>query len=205
MADQKATNITFHEGKVTAEERRALTKNKPAVIWLTGLSASGKSTIAMALEQVLIQRGHLAYCLDGDNIRFGLNKNLGFSPEDRAENIRRIAEVAKLFVDAGLFAICSFISPYKADRDAARALRPEGDFIEVFVDAPVEVCSERDPKGLYKKAIAGEIKGFTGVSPDAPYEAPEKPELHIRTDQTSVEGAVQAILDLLDAQGRLKA
>jgi adenylylsulfate kinase len=205
MADQKATNITFHEGKVTAEERRALTKNKPAVIWLTGLSASGKSTIAMALEQVLIQRGHLAYCLDGDNIRFGLNKNLGFSPEDRAENIRRIAEVAKLFVDAGLFAICSFISPYKADRDAARALLPEGDFIEVFVDAPVEVCSERDPKGLYKKAIAGEIKGFTGVSPDAPYEAPEKPELHIRTDQTSVEGAVQAILDLLDAQGRLKA
>jgi adenylylsulfate kinase len=203
MAEQKATNITFHEGKVTAEERRALTKNKPAVIWLTGLSASGKSTIAVALEQVLIQRGHVAYCLDGDNIRFGLNKNLGFSPEDRTENIRRIGEVAKLFVDAGLFAICSFISPYKADRDSARALVAEGDFIEIFVDAPVDVCAERDPKGLYKKAIAGEIKGFTGVSPDAPYEAPEKPELHIRTDQTSIEGAVQAILELLDSQGRL--
>jgi adenylylsulfate kinase len=203
MAEQKATNITFHEGKITPEERRALTKNKPAVIWLTGLSASGKSTIAVALEQVLIQRGHLAYCLDGDNIRFGLNKNLGFSPEDRTENIRRIGEVAKLFVDAGLFAICSFISPYKADRDSARALMAEGDFLEVFTDAPVAVCAERDPKGLYKKAMAGEIKGFTGVSPDAPYEAPEKPELHINTETTSIEDAVAQILALLESQSRL--
>jgi adenylylsulfate kinase len=202
MAEQKATNIHFHAGKVTPEERQALTKNKPAVIWLTGLSASGKSTIAVALEQVLIQRGHQAYCLDGDNIRFGLNKNLGFSPEDRTENIRRIGEVAKLFVDAGVFAICSFISPYKADRDAARALVAEGNFLEIYVDAPVNICADRDPKGLYKKAIAGEIQGFTGVSADAPYEAPVNPELHIKTDQVSVEEAVAQILGLLEAQSR---
>lgn len=205
MAEQKATNITWHEGTVTRDERKALTKQKPACIWLTGLSACGKSTIAMALEQVLIQRGRLSYVLDGDNIRHGLNKNLGFSPEDRTENIRRIGEVAKLFVDAGLICITSFISPYRADRDLVRELMKEGEFIEVHVDAPVEVCAERDPKGLYKKAMAGEIKGFTGVSPDAPYEAPSNAELHIKTDEKSVEESVQTILDYLDSKGYFQA
>ncbi len=203
MAEQKATNITWHAGTVTPEERQAVTKQKAACVWLTGLSACGKSTIAVALEQVLIQQGHMAYVLDGDNIRHGLNKNLGFSPEDRTENIRRIGEVAKLFVDAGVIAICSFISPYKADRDAVRARMTEGEFIEVHVDAPVEVCAKRDPKGLYEKAMKGEIKGFTGVSPDAPYEAPETPELHLRSDEKSVEECVAEILSLLDTQGRL--
>lgn len=203
MAIQKATNITWHEGHVTSEERRALTKNNPCVLWLTGLSACGKSTIAVALEQVLIQRGHLAYVLDGDNIRHGLNKNLGFSPEDRTENIRRIGEVAKLFVDAGVIAITSFISPYKADRDAARALVPEGQFVEVFVDASIETCTKRDPKGLYEKALRGEIKHFTGVSPDAPYEKPDKPEVHLASDDLSVEQCVEILLDYLQKRGTL--
>lgn len=205
MAEQKATNITWHEGTVTPEQRRALTKQKPAVVWLTGLSACGKSTIAVALEQALIQRGNLAYVLDGDNIRHGLNKNLGFSPEDRTENIRRIGEVAKLFADAGVTAICSFISPYKSDRDAVRARFEGGEFIEVFVDAPVAVCAERDPKGLYKKAMAGEIKGFTGVSPDAPYEAPVAAELHLKTDEKDLVACVNELLDYLEAKGHLMA
>lgn len=205
MAEQKATNITWHAGTVTREEREALTKQKPAVVWLTGLSACGKSTIAVALEQVLIQRGHMAYVLDGDNIRHGLNKNLGFSPEDRTENIRRIGEVGKLFVDAGVIAICSFISPYKADRDAVRARLNEGEFVEIYVDAPIEVCAQRDPKGLYEKAMKGEIKGFTGVSPDAPYEAPDKAELHLRSDQKSVEECVETILNYLAEKGHLSA
>lgn len=205
MTEQKATNITWHEGAVSREERQKLTQQKPAVIWLTGLSACGKSTIAMALEQVLIQRGRLAYVLDGDNIRHGLNKNLGFSPEDRTENIRRIGEVSKLFVDAGLIVISSFISPYQADRQLARELVKDGEFIEIFVDAPVEVCAERDPKGLYKKALAGEIKGFTGVSPDAPYEAPAKPELHIKTNEKTLEESVQAILEYLQSNGYINA
>jgi adenylylsulfate kinase len=181
----------------------AVTRQKPCCIWLTGLSACGKSTIAMALEQVLIQRGHLAYVLDGDNIRHGLNKNLGFSPEDREENIRRIGEVAKLFVDAGLIVITSFISPYRADRDKVRALLQPGEFVEVFVDASVEVCAKRDPKGLYEKAMRGEIKNFTGVSPDAPYEAPANPELHVKTDEISVEEAVATLLDYLESKGHL--
>ncbi len=205
MAEQKATNITWHEGCVTREERKALTRQTPACIWLTGLSACGKSTIAVALEQVLIQRGRLAYVLDGDNIRHGLNKNLGFSPEDRTENIRRIGEVSKLFVDAGLLVITSFISPYRDDRDMVRGLVKEGEFIEIFVDAPVEVCAERDPKGLYKKAMAGEIKGFTGVSPDAPYEAPVNPELHLKTNEKSVEECVEEILAYLDTKGYFNA
>ncbi len=201
MAEQKATNITWHSGTVTHEERRALTGQSPRCVWLTGLSACGKSTIAVALEQVLIQRGHLAYVLDGDNIRHGLNKNLGFSPEDRTENIRRIGEVSKLFVDAGVIVITSFISPYRADRDLVRGLFKEGEFVEVFVDASVEVCAKRDPKGLYEKALKGEIKHFTGVSPDAPYEAPLKPELHLHSDDLSVEECVQALLELLEKGG----
>jgi adenylylsulfate kinase len=205
MTRQVATNITWHPGHVTREERAAVTGQKPCCLWLTGLSACGKSTIAMALEQVLIQRGHLAYVLDGDNIRHGLNKNLGFSPEDREENIRRIGEVAKLFVDAGLIVITSFISPYRADRDKVRALMQPGEFLEVFVDAPVEVCARRDPKGLYEKAMRGEIKNFTGVSPDAPYEAPSRPELHLKTDELTVEQAVATLLDYLESNGYLKA
>ena len=201
MAEQKATNITYHAGNVTAEERRALTKNRPCVVWLTGLSACGKSTIAVALEQVLIQRGHLAYVLDGDNIRHGLNKNLGFSPEDRTENIRRIGEVSKLFVDAGVIAITSFISPYEADRQTARELLKEGDFVEVFVDASIETCTKRDPKGLYEKALRGEIKHFTGVSPDAPYEAPKAPEVHLDSNTLSVDACVEKLIDYLEKRG----
>ena len=205
MAEQKATNITWHEGDVTPGERHQNMGQKGVTLWMTGLSGSGKSTVAVALEQVLLQRGKHAYRLDGDNIRHGLNKNLGFSAEDRAENIRRIGDVAKLFADAGVVTITSFISPYRADRDLVRALHEDADmpFLEVFVDAPLEVAEMRDPKGLYKKARAGEIKGFTGI--DDPYEAPETPELHLRTDQLSVEQSVQQLLDLLEQRGLLTA
>src|SRR6201996_6418085 len=177
MAEQKATNITWHEGTVSRQERQTLLNQKGVVVWMTGLSASGKSTIACILEQMLLERHKHAYRLDGDNIRMGLNKGLGFSAEDRAENIRRIGEVAKLFADSGTIAITSFISPYKKDRDAVRAGSKPGDFIEVYVHVSLEGAEKRDPKGLYKKARAGQIKGFTGI--DDPYEAPEKPELLI--------------------------
>ncbi|HAI14028.1 MAG TPA: adenylyl-sulfate kinase [Phycisphaerales bacterium] len=199
MAEQKATNITWHEGTVTREERTANMGQKGCTLWLTGLSGSGKSTVAVALEQVLLQRGKHAYCLDGDNIRFGLNKNLGFSAEDRAENIRRIGEVAKLFADSGMITVASFISPYTVDRDAARKVHEDAGlpFVEVFVNTPLEVSEERDPKGLYKKARAGEIKGFTGI--DDPYEAPEKPELLLPTHELSVAEAVQVVLDYLES------
>jgi adenylylsulfate kinase len=203
MTKQVATNITWHAGTVTREERQRSLGQRGVTIWLTGLSASGKSTIAVALEQVLIQRGHHAYVLDGDNIRHGLNKNLGFSAEDRAENIRRIGEVCKLFADAGIITLSSFISPYRADRDNVRALHGSAQlpFLEVFVDCPINEAEKRDPKGLYKKARAGEIKGFTGI--DDPYEAPAKPEVHIRTDQLSIEDSVQMLLDELESRGLL--
>ncbi|KCV67933.1 adenylyl-sulfate kinase [Fonticula alba] len=195
--EQKATNITWHAGEFTHAERSALLGQKGLTIWLTGLSASGKSTIGVALEQTLLNNSVNAYRLDGDNIRFGLNKNLGFSDADRQENIRRVAEVAKLFADACTITIASFISPFKADRDAVRALHEAANlpFIEIYVDASLDTLKERDPKGLYKKALAGEIKDFTGIS--SPYEAPEKPELHLKTDASSVEECVQAILDYL--------
>ncbi len=203
MAHQKATNITWHDGEVTAEERQKNLGQTGCTLWMTGLSGSGKSTIAVALEQVLLQRGKHAYRLDGDNIRHGLNKNLGFSADDRAENIRRIGEVAKLFADAGLITITSFISPYRADRDIARDLHDAAKlpFLEVYVDAPLSVAEDRDPKGLYKKARAGEIKGFTGI--DDPYEEPQKAELHLRTDKLSVEASVEALLDELEKRGFL--
>ncbi len=203
MAKQIATNITWHESAVTREQRQSSLGQKGVTVWMTGLPSSGKSTIAVAVEQMLIDRGKHVYRLDGDNDRHGLNKNLGFSAEDRAENIRRIGEVAKLFADAGLIAITSFISPYRADRDLARRLHEADDlpFLEVFVDAPLEVAEDRDPKGLYKKARAGEIKGFTGV--DDPYEAPTRAELHLRTDQLSVEESAQKVLDLLEARSIL--
>ncbi len=198
MTKQIATNITWHEGDVTRQERCENLGQKGVTIWLTGLSGSGKSTIAVALEQVLMQQGKHAYVLDGDNVRHGLNKNLGFSAEDRAENIRRIGEVTKLFADAGLISITSFISPYRVDRDLARALHEKAGlpFLEVYVEAPLEVAEQRDPKGLYKKARAGEIKGFTGI--DDPYEEPQQAELVLHTGQQSVEESVRALYELLE-------
>ena len=203
MAEQKATNITWHAGDVTREERQNNLGQKGATIWMTGLSGSGKSTIAVAFEQVLLQQGKHAYRLDGDNIRHGLNKNLGFSAEDRAENIRRIGEVTKLFADAGLLSITSFISPYKADRDMVRKLHDEAElpFIEVYVECPLDEAEKRDPKGLYKKARAGQIKGFTGI--DDPYEQPDSPELVLPTHQFSVEQSVEKLIELLDENGLL--
>jgi adenylylsulfate kinase len=205
MAKQVATNITWHEGAVTRAERESNLGQKGVTLWMTGLSGSGKSTIAVALEQVLLQRGHHAYRLDGDNIRHGLNKNLGFSAADRTENIRRIGEVSKLFADAGIISVTSFISPYRADRDIVRKLHDDAKvpFYEVYVDAPLDVAEQRDPKGLYKKARAGELKGFTGI--DDPYEAPERPEIHLRTDECSVEESVRRIIAWLERKGILAA
>jgi len=199
----KATNITWHEGHVGRDEREKLLQQKGVLIWFTGLSASGKSTIAYTLEHALVQRGHLCYVLDGDNIRHGLNKNLGFSAEDRAENIRRIGEVGKLFVDAGLITMTSFISPYRADRDAARTTLGPGNFLEVFCDTPIAVCEQRDPKGLYKKARAGELKGFTGI--DDPYEAPLKPELLIDNSKCTPQQAAVTLIELLERIGKIPA
>lgn len=199
MSEIKATNITWHEGKVSVEDREKLLKQKGVVIWLTGLSGAGKSTIARELEKRLYDMGHLCYVLDGDNIRHGLNKNLGFSAEDRKENIRRIGEVAKLFADAGVITITAFISPYREDRDNARKLLPEGKFLEVYVKCPLEKCEERDVKGLYKRARAGEIKEFTGIS--APYEPPVNPELVINTDELSLDESVELLLDYLKEKG----
>lgn len=172
------------------------------MLWLTGLPSSGKSTIAYTVEHALSARGHLAYVLDGDNIRFGLNKNLGFSADDRAENIRRIGEVGKLFVDGGFLTLASFVSPYRADRDGVRALMAEDDFVEIFVNTPIELCEERDPKGLYKKARAGEIPNFTGVSD--PYEEPEKPELVIETDTATPSEAAAQVIGLLEKMGKIQ-
>jgi adenylylsulfate kinase len=203
MAEQKATNITWHEGSVTRQEREAQLGQKGVTVWMTGLSASGKSTIACILEQMLLHKKKHAYRLDGDNIRMGLNKNLGFSAEDRAENIRRIGEVAKLFTDAGVIAITSFISPYKKDRDAVRAGMKPGEFIEVYIKVSLEAAEKRDPKGLYKKARAGQLKGFTGI--DDPYEAPENPELVIDTEALPAGEAAQKILAYLEQKGLLNA
>lgn len=189
-------NIFWTRGKVTAEQRANLSGHSGCVIWITGLSASGKSTIATELERELIRRGKLAYLLDGDNTRHGLCSDLGFSPEDRRENIRRVGEVVRLFADAGIICITAYISPYRSDRDKARQLVPPGKFIEVYLNAPLAVCEQRDPKGLYAKAHSGEIKEFTGVS--APYEPPLNPELELRTDKMSVAECVAAILAKLD-------
>lgn len=191
-----ATNITWHHN-LTHDERKKLTKQNGATLWFTGLSASGKSTVACALERALLEKDIQSYRLDGDNVRFGLNKDLGFSEHDRNENIRRISEVAKLFADSCVIALTSFISPYKKDRDSARKLHEEAGlpFIEVYVNVPLEVAEERDPKGLYKKAREGLIKNFTGI--DDPYEAPEKPEILLNTHEQSVEQCVETIIDYL--------
>src|SRR2546425_934889 len=191
MAEQKATNIIWHQGAVTRADRERLSGHRSATVWFTGLSGSGKSTIAVALEKALWERGVHAFVLDGDNVRHGLNQNLGFSPADRSENIRRIGEVAKLFTDAGVIVMTSFISPYRGDRDAVRAIMGKGDFVEVHVQASVETCEGRDVKGLYKKARAGEIPEFTGIS--APYEAPLSPELVLDTQAQSVEQRISAL------------
>ena len=203
MSEQKATNVTWHEGSVSQKERQQLLNQKGVTVWMTGLSASGKSTIACILEQMLLHKKKHAYRLDGDNIRMGLNKNLGFSAEDRAENIRRIGEVAKLFTDAGVIAITSFISPYKKDRDAVRASNKPGEFVEVYVNVSLAAAEKRDPKGLYKKARAGQLKGFTGI--DDPYEAPDKAEIVIDTETTSAADAAQQILTYLEKGGYLTA
>lgn len=196
-----ATNVVWHAHQVTRDERAAQKRQKPCVIWFTGLSGAGKSTIANALEGELFRAGYHSYLLDGDNVRFGLNKDLGFSDADRVENIRRIGEVAKLFADAGLIVVTAFISPFRADRNMVRRLLPEGEFLEVHVHASLAVCEQRDPKGLYKKARAGEIKHFTGI--DSPYEAPDAPELTLDTGALSVEAAVQVLLDFLKSRDRL--
>ncbi|MCL2647545.1 MAG: adenylyl-sulfate kinase [Phycisphaerales bacterium] len=203
----EATNIVWHAGQVMVEERQGISRVRPAIVWLTGLSGSGKSTLAMALEKPLVERGHLAFVLDGDNVRHGLNKNLGFSDADRRENIRRVGEVAKLFLSAGVMPITSFISPFRADRESVRALVGPREFIEIFVDAPIEVCEQRDPKGLYKKARAALAAGkglqFTGI--DSPYEPPRKPEIHLRTDLMAVEQCVKTVLAYLKDRGCLLA
>ena len=203
MTEQKATNVHWHEGEVTRADRAKLLGQKGATIWFTGLSGSGKSTVAVALEKALFAQGRLSYRLDGDNVRLGINKNLGFSAEDRAENIRRIGEIAKLFVDSGVIVLSSFVSPYKADRDVVRKLHEAGgmEFIEVYVDVPLAEAEKRDPKGLYKKARAGEIKNFTGISD--PYEAPEAPELVLPSHELSLEQEVEVLLKLLKERGIL--
>ncbi|MDB2409542.1 adenylyl-sulfate kinase [Pseudomonadales bacterium] len=201
MAEQKATNVTRHEGDINSEHRNQLLGQKGATIWFTGLSGSGKSTVAVALENALHKAGRLSYRLDGDNVRLGINKNLGFSAEDRTENIRRIGEIAKLFVDTGVITLSSFVSPYRADRDIVRALHEASgmDFIEVFVDVPLDVAESRDPKGLYKKARAGEIKNFTGI--DDPYEAPNNAEVVLNSHEMSLEKEVEILLALLSDRG----
>ncbi len=201
-AQQKATNITWHHHGITPEERRQIKGHQGVVLWFTGLSSSGKSTLANAVESVLHERKCHTYILDGDNVRHGLNKDLGFSPEDRKENIRRIGEVAHLFADAGLIVLTAFISPYINDRKMARDMNQPGGFLEIYCDCPLDTCEERDPKGLYKKARAGEIKDFTGI--DAPYEAPQAPEMTVRTGTLSLEESATQVIRHLEAQGILK-
>lgn len=196
-----STNIVWHDSKVSKEDRQELKQHKSAILWFTGLSGSGKSTISSALEKELYIHGFHTYRLDGDNVRHGLNKNLGFSQEDRTENIRRIGEVSKLMVDAGLFTLTAFISPYREDRALVRNLVGANEFIEIYVKASLEICETRDPKGLYKKARLGEIKGFTGI--DAPYEEPVAPEITIDTNQLTIDQSIELIMEFLKEKGYL--
>jgi adenylylsulfate kinase len=199
MEFQKATNIIKHPSAVSRIDRANLLGHRSFTLWFTGLPASGKSTIAVATEKVFHKKGCLTYVLDGDNVRYGLNKNLGFSPADREENIRRLAEVAKLFRDAGVINLTAFISPYRKDRAFARSLSQGNDFIEIFLDCPLEICEQRDPKGLFKKAREGLIKEYTGIS--APYEKPEEPEIHILTNLMTVDECVDKIFDYILGKG----
>lgn len=203
MSNTKSTNIVWHSGTVERLHRETSNRHRGLTIWFTGLSGSGKSTLSVALEERLHQMGCRTYRLDGDNVRSGLNRDLAFSPEDRIENIRRIGEVARLFRDAGIINLTAFISPYKRDREMARALCTEDDFVEVFVDAPLEICEQRDPKGLYKKARAGSIPNFTGIS--APYEPPETPEVHVNTGEDSVKVCVDQLAHYLVDNGYIEA
>lgn len=196
-------NLTWHATSVTREDRKKQKGHRSYVLWLTGLSGSGKSTLAVALERRLFELNMSSYILDGDNIRLGLNRNLGFSQEDRKENIRRIGEVSRLFVDAGTIVLSAFISPYKDDRNLVRSLFSKEDFIEIYVRCPLKVCETRDPKGLYRKARAGDIQDFTGIS--APYEEPEHPEITIDTNLYSIEECTMKILEYLRSHGFLKA
>lgn len=191
----KTENTVWHEQQVDKKQRASLKQQKPCLLWYTGLSGSGKSTIANAVDALLFKRACHSYLLDGDNVRHGLNGDLGFSDDDRIENIRRISEVAKLFVDSGLIVSTAFISPFRADRALAKSKLADGEFIEVFIDTPIEVCEKRDPKGLYKLARAGEIKDFTGI--DSAYEAPEKAQIHINTAENSIEQCAQQVIDYL--------
>lgn len=202
MKEQKATNVVWHDHKVERSEREQFLKQKGVVLWFTGLSGSGKSTIANEVSYKLHKMGKVSYILDGDNIRHGLNKDLGFSPEDRKENIRRISEVANLFADAGLITITAFISPYRVDRDFCRNLVGEGRFIEIYAKASLDTCEKRDPKGMYKKVRAGIIKEFTGIS--APYEEPLNPELVIDTDKESIEDSTDKVIDKIEGLGLLR-
>ncbi len=196
-------NIVWHDHHVTKEERSNIKNQKPCILWFTGLSGSGKSTIANAVESKLLELNKHTYLLDGDNIRMGLNKGLSFSDEDRIENIRRIGEVSKLFVDAGTIVLTAFISPFQKERDAVRGLMEEDEFIEVFIDTPLEVCESRDPKGLYQKARKGEIPNFTGIS--SPYEAPTEPEIHILNNNISIDDVTAQIINYLKNRGYLHA
>ena len=202
MTDVKATNVYWHDGEVSREDRNKLLKQKGATLWFTGLSGSGKSTVAVALEKALMEKGHLCYRLDGDNIRLGINKNLGFSAEDRTENIRRIAEVAQLMVDAGLVVLSAFVSPYRKDRENVKNIVGKENFVEIFVNTPIEECEKRDVKGLYAKARAGEINDFTGVN--APYETPQNPDIEIDTSMVSVEDSVAIIFKAIANKLHLK-
>ena len=197
MSEQKSTNVSWHDGKVSMQDRHNLIRQKGATLWMTGLSGSGKSTISVALERSLFEKGILSYRLDGDNIRLGINKNLGFSADDRKENIRRIGEVSKLFTDAGIITLASFISPYRKDREEVRKIHEDSGltFVEIFIDCSLESAEERDPKGLYKKARNGEIKNFTGI--DDPYEAPTNPEIHLISDKMSLDDEVKTVLNYL--------
>lgn len=188
-------NIVWHEHHVNQQERAKLKQQTPCILWFTGLSGSGKSTVANAVENLLFKMNKHTYLLDGDNVRHGLNKGLSFSEEDRIENIRRVGEVAKLFSDSGLIVLTAFISPFESDRNLVREMTRPGEFIEVFIDTPLSICEQRDPKGLYKKARAGEIKDFTGI--DSPYEAPSKPEIHIKNDGITIDLAAQNVIDYL--------
>lgn len=199
--DSVSNDVVWHNSTVSHQDRVNQKQQKPVVLWFTGLSGSGKSTVANAVESKLLSLGKHSYLLDGDNVRHGLNKDLGFSDADRVENIRRIGEVAKLFVDSGSIVLTAFISPFISDRAQARELMQEGEFLEVFVDTPLEVCEQRDPKGLYKKARAGEIKNFTGI--DSSYEAPVNPEIHLETADKSIEACAEYVVEQLAAKGYL--
>lgn len=202
MMNMKTENTVWHQQQVSKEQRAQLKKQRPCLLWYTGLSGSGKSTVANAVDALLFERGCHSYLLDGDNVRHGLNGDLSFSDEDRIENIRRISEVSKLFIDAGLIVSTAFISPFAGDRQMARDLLEKGEFIEVYIDTPIAICEQRDPKGLYKKARAGEIKDFTGI--DSTYDVPVSPEVHIKTEHLSVEQCAEKIVAYLISHQYIK-